>query len=174
MSHNEKQHKEKKRWLPHPLLSVLMLLIWLSLNEASRGHFVLGILLAVGIPYLVQGFWPTSVRIYKPFKLMVYLLVVVVDICKANFIVAVQILGSNRKLKAQFFEVPLEVKQDFTISMLAGTITLTPGTVSAELSPDKKRLLVHALNVDDVDEEIAEIKQRYEKPLMEIFECSTT
>lgn len=167
----ENEPPRKKRWLPHPVLSVMMVLIWLSLNNASIGHFVLGSFLAVGIPYLVQDFWPTAVRVHRPFKLCMYLLMVLVDICKANFIVAVQILGPNNKLKAKFFEVPLEVKNDFTISMLAGTITLTPGTVSSELSADKKRLLVHALNVDDVEEAAAEIKRRYEKPLKEIFEC---
>jgi len=175
LKQNEQENDRpiKKKWLPHPVLSVVMLLIWLALNNMSMGHFVLGSFLSLGIPYLVQDFWPTAVRVHKPFKLMMYLLMVLVDICKANFIVAVQILGPNNKLKAKFFDVPLEVKNDFTISMLAGTITLTPGTVSAELSADKKRLLVHALNVDDVEQAAADIKLRYEKPLKEIFECST-
>ncbi|RUO43646.1 Na+/H+ antiporter subunit E [Aliidiomarina taiwanensis] len=163
----------KKKWLPHPFLSVNMLLIWLALNNASMGHFVLGSFLAIGIPYLVQAFWPQAVRIYRPMLLVQYLFLVLVDICKANVIVAIQILGPSKKLKAKFFEVPLDVKDDFTITMLAGTITLTPGTVSAELSPDKKRLLVHGLNVESAEEEIELIKQRYEKPLKEIFECST-
>ncbi len=178
MTHEERLEKDdeqslaqKKNWVPHPVLSVVMLLIWLSLNNASMGHVVLGSLLSLGIPYLVQDFWPTAVRVHKPFKLAMYLLMVLVDICKANFIVAVQILGPNNKLKAKFFQVPLDVTNDFTISMLAGTITLTPGTVSSELSADKKYLLVHALNVDDVQQAAADIKLRYEKPLKEIFEC---
>lgn len=167
----ESELPKKKKWLPHPVLSVVMVLIWLSLNNASMGHLVLGTFLSLGIPYLVQDFWPTAVRVHKPFKLCMYLLLVLADICKANFIVAVQILGPNKKLKAKFFEVELDVKNDFTIAMLAGTITLTPGTVSSELSADKKRLLVHALNVDDVELAAAEIKHRYERPLKEIFEC---
>lgn len=60
------------------------------------------------------------------------------------------------------------------LSALACIISLTPGTVSAGLSSDHKTLLLHGLNVPDRDELIAEVKSRYEKPLLEIFECSRT
>ncbi|CUS47764.1 MAG: multicomponent K+:H+ antiporter subunit PhaE [Idiomarinaceae bacterium HL-53] len=161
----------KKRWVPHPVLSLLMLITWMVLNSFSPGHFVLGTLLALVIPYLVQDFWPNAVKVHKPLHLAWYILKVLGDIMIANFIVAKQILGPSHKLNAAFFEIPLEVKNDFTISVLAGTISLTPGTVSADLTPDRKHLLVHALNVNDVEKEITAIKARYEKPLKEIFEC---
>jgi multicomponent K+:H+ antiporter subunit E len=56
---------------------------------------------------------------------------------------------------------------------LAGIITMTPGTLSSDLSPDRKHLLVHALHCPDEAAEaalVADIKARYEAPLMEIFE----
>jgi len=55
------------------------------------------------------------------------------------------------------------------IAALTSMITLTPGTVSAALSDDRKYLLVHVLNLDDEQHLITEIKRRYEAPLMEIF-----
>ena len=55
--------------------------------------------------------------------------------------------------------------------MLASTITLTPGTVSAHLRMDGKTLLIHALDVGDIDDMIRHIHERYERPLKEIFEC---
>jgi multicomponent K+:H+ antiporter subunit E len=58
--------------------------------------------------------------------------------------------------------------------MLASVISLTPGTVSADLSDDRKTLLVHGLNVVDEAAAVAEIKQRYEAPLLEVFTCSST
>jgi multicomponent K+:H+ antiporter subunit E len=67
--------------------------------------------------------------------------------------------------------VPLELQQPFAITLLASIISLTPGTVSANLSGDRRSLLVHDLDVEDADETaVQRIKQRYEKPLMEIFE----
>ncbi|WP_113906745.1 Na+/H+ antiporter subunit E [Aliidiomarina celeris] len=166
--------KTRKRLIPHPVLSLLMLLAWLLLNSFSMGHLVLGSLLALAIPYLIQDFWPNAVKVHKPLQLVWYILKVLGDIMIANFIVAKQILGPSSRLNAVFFEIPLEVKNDFTISVLAGTISLTPGTVSADLSKDRKRLIVHGLNVTDIEGEIAKIKQRYEAPLKEIFECCPT
>jgi multicomponent K+:H+ antiporter subunit E len=58
-----------------------------------------------------------------------------------------------------------------SISLLASIVTMTPGTVSADVSEGNTSLLVHALDCDDPDALVAEIKQRYEKPLMEIFGC---
>jgi len=65
------------------------------------------------------------------------------------------------------------LQQDFSISVLASTISLTPGTVSADISPDRSTLLIHGLDVGDEQALIEHIRQRYEEPIREIFECST-
>jgi hypothetical protein len=64
--------------------------------------------------------------------------------------------------------VPLDIADPHAILSLAGIITMTPGTLSAELSPDRRYLLVHAFNVDDEAALIAQIKSRYEAPLKEM------
>ena len=102
--------------------------------------------------------------------LLRYIAVVLYDILIANIRVAILILGPRSRLHPHFIVLPLELKDPFAITLLASTITLTPGTVSANLSSDRRSLLVHGLSVDDPDETAAQIKQRYEKALMEIFE----
>jgi multicomponent K+:H+ antiporter subunit E len=62
------------------------------------------------------------------------------------------------------------LRTELGISLLANTVSLTPGTVSAWLSPDRSHLIVHGLKVDDPDALIAEIKRRYEAPIKEVFE----
>jgi multicomponent K+:H+ antiporter subunit E len=76
----------------------------------------------------------------------------------------------NAKMKSTWVNVPLDIKTPEAITMLAGTITLTPGTVSADLSDEGHCLLVHALDADDADAVRDDIKQRYEARLKEIFE----
>jgi multicomponent K+:H+ antiporter subunit E len=66
--------------------------------------------------------------------------------------------------------IPLELRTPEAIAMLAGTITLTPGTVSADLSDRGHELLVHALDAEDPDEIRDAIKTRYERRLKEIYE----
>lgn len=164
---------KKWHWLPHPALSLIMWGLWLLMeNSFSTGHIILGALLAWLIPYVTQSFWPQSSALHRPMLAIRFILLVLWDILLANCVLAVRILGPNKKLRPAFMEVPLDVKEDFTITILASTISLTPGTVSADLSTDGSKLLIHALHVDDIDAAINEIKQRYEAPLKEIFECS--
>jgi multicomponent K+:H+ antiporter subunit E len=93
------------------------------------------------------------------------------DIVVANIAVARLVLGPTARLKPVFVQVPLTLTQPMSIALLASIITMTPGTVSSDLSKDNKMLLVHALDCSDPDALVADIKQRYEKPLLEIFGC---
>ena len=164
-----------RRWLPHPLLSVCLLLIWLLLmNDLSLGHWILGALLGWAIPLLTQVFWINPPRVLKPFKLCLFLLRILGDIITANLQVAKLILGSTAKLRPAFVEIPMLLEDELALTMLTSIISLTPGTVSADLSDDRKMLLVHGLDVPDAEALVAEIKQRYEAPLLEVFTCSPT
>jgi multicomponent K+:H+ antiporter subunit E len=93
------------------------------------------------------------------------------DIIVSNIIVAKQVLGSPERLQPGFIVIPLDLTEALPITMLASTISLTPGTVSIEISEDQKTLYVHALHVTDESGLVDRIKHRYEKPLKEIFEC---
>lgn len=155
---------------PHPVLTLVLWSIWLLLNNTiGAGHIVLGLILAILIPWLTSGFWPEKIRIRAPLTLLKFLAVVLWDILIANMTVAKLILGRNKNLKPGFFYVDLDVKTSLGISMLANTISLTPGTVSCDLTEDRARLLVHALHVEDIPETVKEIKERYENPLIEVF-----
>ena len=160
-----------RRLLPFPMLSLLLWLSWLLLNGFSWGHGLLGLVLAVVLPLGTRPFWPNVPRLRDFPKLVRFVLVVHWDIITANVVVARLILGSPRKLRPAFVELPLELTDDFAITLLASTISLTPGTVSADVSEDRRTLLIHALDMDDEAELVAQIKQRYERPLKEIFEC---
>ncbi len=159
-----------KKFLPHPILTLALWIIWLLLNNTvAAGHVVLGLVLAIFIPWLTARFWPEKVCIKNPFTLLKFLGVVLWDILVANISVAKLILGKNDKLKPGFFSINLDINNPLGISLLANTISLTPGTVSCDLTPDRRQLLVHALHVEDIESTINDIKQRYEKPLMEVF-----
>ncbi|MGK0673293.1 MAG: Na+/H+ antiporter subunit E [Halothiobacillaceae bacterium] len=156
--------------LPHPILSLALLLIWMLLNNSlSAGHLVLGSLLAVLIPQLTAPFWPEPVHIRHPAILLRFVGIVLWDILVANIIVARRILGPVDALQPGFMRIPLDVQSPLAISLLANTISLTPGTVSCDLSPDRRFLLVHALHVTNIEAEIRQIKTRYEQPLKEVF-----
>lgn len=160
-----------RRLLPHPLLTVSLALLWLLLvNQLSAGHVVLGALLGWLIPFATSSFWPEQIRIRRPLTLLRFFAVFMLDIVRGSFQVAWLILLGPSRLRPVFVEVPLALETDLAISLLANTISLTPGTVSARLSADKRTLIVHTLDTGDAAALVAEIKQRYENPLKKIFE----
>lgn len=160
-----------KRILPHPGLSALLLLIWLlMLNALSMGGLVLGSIFAVVVPLFTAAFWPDRPLMKWGLPLLGFLLLVLRDIVVANFHVARLILfRRNAELRTAWLSIPLDLRSAEAITLLAGTISLTPGTVSTDISTDGRFLLVHALDVADPEAEIANIKLRYERRLMEIF-----
>jgi multicomponent K+:H+ antiporter subunit E len=161
-----------RRIWPRPLLSGWLWVLWLLLvNELSGGHMLLGAFWAWLIPFCTHDFWPGVMSLRKPALALKFLGVVLWDILVANWIVARLILRPAASLQPAFMLLPLDVQDDFTITLLASTISITPGTVSADLSTDRRHLLIHTLHVEDEEAAIAQIKQRYEAPLKEIFEC---
>jgi len=159
-----------KKIFPHPILTFVLWGVWLLLNNTvGAGHIVLGLILAIFIPWLTSGFWPEKVRIQSPLTLLKFLGVVLWDILVANMAVAKLILGRNKDLNPGFFYIDLDIETPLGISLLANTISLTPGTVSCDLTQDRKRLLVHALHIEDIPSTIKEIKERYEAPLKKVF-----
>lgn len=160
-----------RRWLPHPLLTPILALVWLLLaNSLAPGQILLGLLLGCAIPLFSRRFWPEPVPLRRPLTLLRFCGRVFYDIGVANLVVAWLILCGPARLQPGFVEVPLDLTSDLAISLLANTICLTPGTVSARLSPDRRTLLVHALNTGDPAAIIATIKTRYETPLKQVFE----
>jgi len=159
------------RLLPHPVLSVLLLVVWMLLvNDLSFGTLFLALVFAVLIPLITSRYWPDRPRIRIGPDLVVYLAVVLFDILVANFQVAWIILTRrNRDLRSRWLVVPVELCSAEALTVLAGTISLTPGTVSSDVSADGRALLVHALDVADPEAEVARIKQRYEARLLKVF-----
>ncbi len=162
------------RLIPHPLMTIALIILWLLLNNSfAFGHILLGAFLGIAIPWFTNRFWPERPRICKRrlffrffFGTFLY------DVIVANLNVVRLILQPDiGKLQPKFIRIPLDTDDPLVISILANVISMTPGTVSTEITEDKKTLIVHGLNVPDEQAAIAEIKSRYEATLKEIFTC---
>lgn len=160
-----------RRLFPHPALAALIAAVWLLLlNSVTFGGLLVGLIVAIAVPQLTAPFWPDRPKIRFGWPVLEYLAVVIWDIVVANFHVAWLILfRSNASMRSRWLVIPLEIRSPEAITALAGTISLTPGTVSADVSADGRALLVHALDAADPEAEVERIKQRYEARLMRIF-----
>lgn len=161
-----------RRLVPHPLLSLTLVVVWLALvNTVSLGNLLLGAFLGIVVPIMTAPYWPDRPRLGRPLRAAEYGLIVLWDIVVANVQVALIILfRRERDIASKWITVPLDLTSPEAITALAGTITMTPGTISATLSADGGSLLVHALHTHDPDGVRDTIKSRYERRLKEIFQ----
>lgn len=182
-----------RSWLPRPGLFVCLWVTWLMLNQTLHpAHLLLG----AGLAWLISR-WsgpsrlrasvsralpgePEAVsqsespagdaRTRSKARVAIELFAVVLhDILKANLQVARQITGPQEGLKSRFVVMRLRVKEPEAIFLLSAIITMTPGTLSADLSERRTQLRIHVLNLDDADALIEEIRRRYEDPILELF-----
>lgn len=161
-----------RRIFPHPQLTLLLTLVWCLLNNTiSPGMVVFGLILGILVPILTAPYWPDRPVLRNPVRLIAYVLIVIWDILVANVQVArIVLFKSNSAMRPNWVTIPLDLRTPEAIAILAGTITLTPGTVSSDLSDQGHVLLVHALDAPDPDAVRDQIKDRYERRLKEIFE----
>ncbi|OEY65298.1 Na+/H+ antiporter subunit E [Marinobacter sp. X15-166B] len=154
---------------PQPFLSVILFCVWQLLGDGVSGaSIIVGLVLAWLLPQLTRGFWPERPATRKLWLMPVYVLRVLVDIVMASISVARLVLNP-RQPEPAFINYPVTLENPLAITILASTVSLTPGTVSADISDDYQVLLIHALDTQDPDQVIADIRRRYEAPLLEMF-----
>lgn len=161
-----------QRWLPHPLMTLVMVVLWMFLqNSFTIDGLIMGLLLGVLIPIITSGFWPDRPAIRSHRKALSFLMLVAWDVVVSNIVVARLILFRRTStLRTRWVSVPLELESPEAITLLSSTITMTPGTVSADISADGRNLLVHCLDAPDAEDAVLQMKRRYEARIKEIFQ----
>jgi multicomponent K+:H+ antiporter subunit E len=160
-----------KHLLPAPLLSAALFALWLLLNQSvSAGHLLMAAIVALTIPLLSASLRPQRSRIARPGLLLRLVFTVGHDVVLSGLQVAGGVLRAPRRApRGAFVSVPLELRDPHGLASLAIITTVVPGTVWSELAADRSELLLHVWDLDDEAAFIAYYKQRYERPLLEIF-----
>lgn len=161
-----------KRWLPMPLLSVFLALMWLLLAQSVEpGHVLLAVLLAVWVPLASARMRPLRPRVRRPLVIALLFVHVLIDIVRSCINVSLIILGPREwRQRSGFMSIPLDLRDPHGLAVLSAIINSTPGTVWAEISEDRLLLMIHVLDLHDEQWWTNTIKTRYETPLRAIFE----
>ena len=156
-----------------PVLVSTLTVLWLLLNQTlALGQVLLGLVLALVLAWAASALRPLRARLQRLDVAALLALVVLKDILQSNLAVARLVvgLGPRREVRAGFLDIPLDLRDPHGLAALAVIVTSTPGTVWVGLSSASDMLTLHVLDLQDKDEWIQLIKQRYERPLMRIFE----
>ena len=158
--------------VPAPLLSVALFALWLALARTqTAGQVLLALAVAVAVPLLTARVRPAGIRVRRPLVIVRYILTVGADVVRSSFQVAWGVIVWQwRRPRSRFVIVPLELHDPVGLAALAMVTTVVPGTVWSELALDRSAMLLHVWDVDEEQAFVARFKERYEKPLREIFE----
>ena len=161
-----------KRWLPSPWLSAGLFAMWLLLNQTvAAAHLLLGAAVAIVMPLVTGALRPAGAPLRHPLVLVRLIATVGWDVVHSSIDVGVGVLRARRRPpRGRFVRVPLALRNPHALAALAMITAVVPGTVWTELAIDRSALLLHVFDVDDEAAFIAHYKNRYERPLQEIFE----
>lgn len=156
-----------------PTLVLALATLWLLLQQSlDPGQIVLAVALAVLLAWASSTFRSLRARLRRIDLAAVLVLVVIKEIVRSNFGVAKVVLGlvRDREVRSGFVQIPLELRDPHGLAALAAIVTATPGTVWAGLSPEGDTLTLHILDIEEEQVWVGYIKERFERPLMRIFE----
>lgn len=159
------------RILPHPLLTLALVLMWLMLTRFTLGHLILGTAIALLAARVFSKLEPGPVGMRRIVPLIRLAAIVGYDIIRSNYAVALLILtrGRHGQRRSAFLEIPLRTRNPAALALLAMIVTVTPGTAWIEYDVETGIVVLHIFDLIDEEEWRAIIRDRYEALLLEAF-----
>jgi multicomponent K+:H+ antiporter subunit E len=156
--------------LPYPRVWLGLVAMWLIVNGSiAPGHILLGVLIATVACWAVVPLEPPGARPRRIGTIIALVGLVLIDIVRSN-VGVLRLLLSGRNPRSAFITIPLELKDQSGLAILACIVTATPGSAWIEHDSAKGTVLVHVLDTEDEAGWVATLKRTYEKRLQEIFE----
>ena len=152
------------------VIVALFALVWLAVSGSfTIPNLLLGLVAGALSLALIRGHIQPDGRRLRPLKMLSLLMLFLKELALSAWKVAVLVASPKMRLKPGIFAFPLTVDRDFEITLLANLITLTPGTLSVDVSADRKVLYVHALDCSDPVGARRDIANGFERKIMEAF-----
>ncbi|MEW9671802.1 Na+/H+ antiporter subunit E [Ammoniphilus sp. 3BR4] len=151
------------------LLNFLLAFIWMFLNQDwSPVTFVLGYIIGLGLLFAFRRFLQAPFYFRRVIAVVNLILLFIKELILSSWSVIKLILRPKMDFRPGIFALPTVLKSDWEITLLACLITLTPGTLSLEVSEEGNVLYIHAMDLPDAKEAINQIKGSFEKAIMEV------
>jgi multicomponent Na+:H+ antiporter subunit E len=152
------------------LWHILLALTWAALTGLFTGsNFLVGFILAYPILFIAQRSMGSTTYFQKFGRVLRFAVFYVWELILANLRVAYDVMAPRRRMRPGVVAIPLDAKTDVEITMLANLITLTPGSVSLDVSSDRRFLYLHAMYIDDVEEYRESVKHTIERRVLEVL-----
>lgn len=152
------------------ILNILLTIVWVALTgNMEVSNFIFGFVITFIILYIISNKKARKGYFSRIPNIIIFIGYFIVELIKANLQVAFDVVTPKNYMKPGIVGIPLDAKTDLEITLLANIITLTPGTLSLDVSTDKKVLYVHSMYIDDPEDFIIDIKMGFERKLLRIL-----
>ncbi len=153
------------------LTNIFLTFLWVALTGAFYlSNIIFGFVLSYFLLWIIFSRTPNNQYFKFIPKVIAFVFFFLYELIKANFQVAYEVMTPHHNMKPGIIAVPLDVKSDIQITLLANLITLTPGSFSLDVSEDKSVMFVHSMYIKDRESFIAGIKNGFEKRILELNE----
>ncbi|PLT34017.1 Na+/H+ antiporter subunit E [Bacillus sp. V5-8f] len=151
------------------LLNVFLAFVWMFLrNEYNGSSFLVGYFFGLLIVFGFRRFFSSRFYMLRIIAVFSLLYIFLRELVLSNISVLKVVLKPNLDMRPGIFALETELTKDWEITILANLITLTPGTLVVDISPDNKILYIHAMDISDVGQAVQDIKGTFEKAIMEV------
>lgn len=149
--------------------NVFLALVWVaSTGRFWFGNVALGFVLGFAVLWFGQRFFGPSAYVRKVGLFLSFVAFFVRELIEANLRVAYDVTTRSHHMRPGVIAIPLDAETDMEITMLGNLLSLTPGTLALDVSPDRRYLYMHAMYVDDADDLRQRVKAGFERRLLEL------
>lgn len=151
------------------VLNMLIAVIWMFLqNDWTSSGFAVGYLLGLFFIFILRRFFPQHFYLRRVWAVVKLLILFMRELIMSNVAVIGQILSPKLHMRPGIFALAIDLRTDWEITLLVNLLNLTPGTLTLEISPNRRTLYIHAMDINSVDNVVHQIKWKFEKAIMEV------
>ncbi|MDN7243610.1 Na+/H+ antiporter subunit E [Planococcus sp. N028] len=151
------------------LLNFFLALVWMFMTVSfTPTGFAIGYLVGLLLIVLMRRFFSHRLYLYRVWAVIFLFFLFIKELVMANFSVFKLAVQPRLSIRPAIFELETELKYDWEVTLLAALITLTPGTLVLAISDDQKKLYIHAIDFEDIDDAVQAIKTTFERAIMEV------
>lgn len=151
------------------LLNFFLAFTWMFITDSfSASGFLIGYLLGLLIIILMRRFFSHRLYLSRVWAIVSLFFLFLKELVLSSFQVFYLVIQPKLTITPAIFELDTELESDWEVSLLSALITLTPGTLVIGISDDQKKLYIHAIDFDNIDEAVSSIKNTFERAILEV------
>ncbi len=151
------------------VVNLIISFMWMFLSESYTFiTFIIGYIVGILLLLILNRFFNERFYLERFHKIILLFYIFIRELILSNLDVVKLVYAKNPNFEPGIFAMPIDVKKNWEITLLANLISLTPGTLSIAISDDNKNIFIHAMHIDEKEQSIYEIKNTFEKAIMEV------